>query len=95
MSTAHVQEVCLRLQDCASDPKLPASQRQQYAATLHSIRGLVFLSTPHQPVPRLALPEYEYLLPDMAAVCRRFAAVCSERRWQTLGVGAAVQVCVL
>lgn len=88
-----VQEVCLQLQQLAANPSLPACQRQQYACTLASIRGLVFYSTFHQPLPRLTLPEYEYVLPDMASVCQRFRVQCGQYGWQTLGVGAAVQVC--
>jgi len=86
------QEVCLQLQRCATSPHLAACQRQQYACILHSIAGLVFFSTPHKPLPRLALPEYEYVLPDMASVCQGFKALCKQHSWQTLGVGAALQV---
>jgi hypothetical protein len=87
-----LQEVCLQLQQFAPNPTLPACHRQQYACTLASIRGLIFYSTPHQALPRLALPEYEYVLPDMASVCQKFRALCSQHGWRTLGVGAAVQV---
>jgi hypothetical protein len=90
-----LQEACIQLQHCATNPQLPASKREQYSATLHSIRAVVFYSTPHQPVPRLALPEYEYVLPDLAPVCRKFTVLCSAHGWKTLGVGAAVQVCCL
>lgn len=89
------QEACLQLQSGAADPRLPAWQCQQYACALHSIRGLAFYSTPHQPLPRLALPEYEYVLPDMSAVCHKFKALADQQQWQTLGVGAAVQVSCL
>jgi hypothetical protein len=50
------------------------------------------LCTPHEPLPQLALPEYEYVLPDMAPACKAFRALCVAQGWQTLGVGAAVQV---
>jgi len=86
-----IKEVCLQLQRHATSPQLPACQRQQYACTLHSIAGLVFYSTPHQPLPRLALPEYEYVLPDMDSVCQGFKALCKQHSWQALGVGAALQ----
>jgi hypothetical protein len=86
----HLQEVCLQLQQFAANSTLPACH--QYACTLASIRGLVFYSTPHQALPRLALPEYEYVLPDMASVCQKFRALCSKHGWRTLGVGAEVQV---
>lgn len=89
------QEACLQLQQLAASTALPACQRQQYACALASIRGLVFYSTPHQPLPRLALPEYEYVLPDMADACQKFRLLAAQHGWQTLGVGAAVQVGVL
>ena len=93
--TLVLQEACIQLQHCATNPQLPACTREQYSAALHSIRAVVFYSTPHQPVPRLALPEYEYVLPDLAPVCRKFTVMCSAHGWKTLGVGAAVQVCCL
>jgi hypothetical protein len=91
----HTQEACLQLQQLASSSTLPACQRQQYACTLASIRGLVFYSTPHTPLPRLALPQYEYVLPDMADACQQFRTLAARQGWQTLGVGAAVQVGVV
>jgi hypothetical protein len=61
---------------------------------LASISGIAFYSTPHVALPRLALPEYEFVLPDVSVVCSRFRALAKNGGWQTLGVGAAVQVCL-